>query len=55
MGQLHFRFLAICETGHMLPFHKRLALVGHMAEDAGRMAHQGNYFAGIVEGLEQCD
>jgi hypothetical protein len=52
MGQLHFLFLAIRETGHAFALHEWFTLICHPVQDAGRVAYQGNRLAGIVERLE---
>lgn len=51
MGQSDFLFLAIGEAGDALALYDRRPLVHHAMQDARRMAHRRDRFAGISYGL----
>src|SRR5579863_843210 len=55
MGELHFFLLAIREASYVLILHQRATLVGNVAKHPGRMAHQCDWLAGVVEGLQKSD
>jgi len=55
LRELHLLFLAVRETGDVFSFHQRSALVDNVAKHPGRMAHQCDWLAGIVEGLQKGD
>src|SRR5208283_638347 len=55
LRELHPLFLAVRETGDMFSFHQRSALVSNVAKHPGRMAHQCDWLARIVEGLQKSD
>ena len=55
MRQLDLFLLLIRKAGDALSFHEGSAVVGDMAEHAGRVTHQCDRFTGVVEGFQQGD
>jgi len=55
VSEVHLFLLTISEPSHAFSFHERRALVDDVTKHAGRVAEQGDRFAGIVERFEQSD